>query len=142
MLADTLRTTLADVFVVYFKSHSFHWNVEGPDFAQYHSFIGDFYNDLWGSVDTIAELIRTLDVYAPVSLARLMSYSQIEEADTIPDAKSMLMTMKRDNDRILAQLLKAYNEAEADGEIGISNHLQGRIETHEKHAWMLRAITK
>lgn len=142
MLADTLRTTLADVFVVYFKSHSFHWNVEGPDFAQYHSFIGDFYNDLWGSVDTIAELIRTLDVYAPVSLARLMSYSQIEEADTIPDAKSMLMTMKRDNDRILAQLLKAYNEAEADGEIGISNHLQGRIEMHEKHAWMLRAITK
>jgi len=142
MLSDLLRQLLAEVFTVYFKSHSYHWNVEGPDFAQYHEFIGEFYNDLWGSVDTIAELIRTLDVYAPPSLARLMAYSKIDEGESIPDAKTMLVNLKKDNDKLLAILLQAYNVAEKDGSIGISNHLQTRLEAHEKHGWMLRAITK
>ena len=138
-----LRKLLAEVFTVYYKAHSYHWNVEGSDFAQYHEFIGDYYNDLWSSVDTIAELIRTLDVYAPPSLARLMSYAtSIEETDAIPDAKTMLNNLKKDNDKLLAILLQTYNLAEKEGSIGISNHLQGRLEAHEKHGWMLRAITK
>ena len=60
MLADNLKITLANVFVMYFKSHSFHWNVEGPNFSQYHKFLDDLYNDLWDSVDTIAEGVRKI----------------------------------------------------------------------------------
>lgn len=142
MLADTLKTTLADVFTLYFKAQSFHWNVEGSNFPQYHDFLGSFYEEVYGSVDTIAELIRTLDVYAPVSLASLMSSAALEEADTIPDALGMMLVLRRDNDRVLAQLLKAYDEAEKENEFGISNYLQDRIQAHEKHAWMLRSITK
>lgn len=142
MLADTLRKLLADVFTFYFKAHSYHWNVEGSDFAQYHDFIGDLYQDVHGSVDAIAELIRTLNVYAPPSLARLMSYGTMEETDTIPDARTMLVNLRNDNDRLLATLYQAYDEAEKETSLGISNHLQDRIEAHEKHAWMLRSITK
>jgi DNA-binding ferritin-like protein len=43
---------------------------------------------------------------------------------------------------LLASLYKAYDEAEKESSLGISNHLQDRIEAHEKHAWMLRSITK
>lgn len=141
-LADTLKQTLSDTYVLYFKAHSFHWNVEGSDFAQYHEFIGSFYSEVYGSIDTIAELIRTLDVYAPVSLSRLIDLSSITESDVIPDARNMLTQLKSDNDRYLAQLVKTYNEAEQSSEFGISNFLQDRIQAHEKHAWMFRAITK
>lgn len=142
MLVDTLKTTLADTFVLYFKAHSFHWNVEGSDFAQYHDFIGNFYEDVYGSVDSIAELIRTLDAYAPTSLARLQAMTQMEEEENIPSAREMLVKLRQDNDKYLAQLIKAYNEAETASEFGVSNHLQDRIQAHEKHAWMLRSITK
>jgi starvation-inducible DNA-binding protein len=142
MLVDTLKTTLADTFVLYFKAHSYHWNIEGPDFAQYHKFTGKFYEDVFGSVDSIAELIRTMDAYAPTSLARLQALTQMDEEENILTAKEMLVKLRQDNDKYLAQLMKAYNEAETASEIGVSNHIQDRIQAHEKHAWMLRSITK
>lgn len=142
MLADTLRKVIADSYVLYFKAHSFHWNVEGADFAQYHEFIGNFYEEVFTSIDSYAELIRTLDQYAPTSLSRLISLSSIEEASGIPDAMIMLKTLRRDNDLFLAVLVQAYDEAEKESQFGISNYLQDRIQAHEKHAWMLRAITK
>ena len=142
MLVETLKTTLADTFVLYFKAHSFHWNIEGSDFAQYHEFIGNFYEDVFGSVDSIAELIRTMDAYAPTSLARLQALTQMDEEENIPSAREMLVRLRQDNDKYLAQLVKTYNEAETASEFGVSNHIQDRIQAHEKHAWMLRAITK
>ena len=142
MLVETLKTTLADTFVLYFKAHSYHWNIEGSDFAQYHDFIGDFYAEVFASVDSIAELIRTMDAYAPTSLARLQSLTQMDEEENIPSAREMLTRLRQDNDKYLAQLVKTYNEAETASEFGVSNHIQDRIQAHEKHAWMLRAITK
>ena len=142
MLVETLKITLADTFLLYFKAHSYHWNIEGSDFAQYHDFIGNFYEDVFASVDSIAELIRTMDAYAPTSLARLQALTQMEEDETIPSAREMLVRLRQDNDKYLAQLIKAYNEAETASEFGVSNYLQDRVQAHEKHAWMLRAITK
>lgn len=142
MIADTLRKIISDSYVLYFKAHSFHWNVEGPDFAQYHDFLNEFYTEVFESIDTYAELIRTTDQYAPTSLARLIALTSLEESASIPDALSMLRILRRDNDLFLAVLVAAYDEAEKASEFGISNYLQDRIQAHEKHAWMLRAITK
>lgn len=142
MIADTLRKLISDSYLLYFKAHSFHWNIEGPDFIQYHNFLKEFYEEIFNSIDVYAELIRTTDQYAPTSLARLISLSSIEEISSIPDAKAMLEIIKRDNDLFLAILVQAYDEYEQASEFGISNYIQDRIQAHEKHAWMLRAITK
>lgn len=143
MLADSLKTTLSDAFVLYFKAHSYHWNVEGSDFQQYHEFLGKFYENVFNNIDIIAELIRTLDVYAPTSLARLKAMTTIEESpDIIPDARSMLINLKNDNDKYLATLYKTYSEAESASEFGVSNAIQDIITASEKNAWMLRSFTK
>lgn len=142
MLADSLKSLLGNTFGLYFKAHSFHWNVEGPNFAQYHEFLGDFYEDVYGSVDTIAELIRQLDVYAPTTLSKMVSLSDVVESDAIPPGVEMIRVLKQENDKYLAMLLSVYKEAEEAGEIGISNILQDRLSAHDKHAWMLRSFTK
>jgi starvation-inducible DNA-binding protein len=54
-LAEALKKALADTFAFYLKAHNFHWNVEGPNFNDYHAFFGVLYNDAWGAVDLIAE---------------------------------------------------------------------------------------
>ena len=58
MLADTLTKVLADTVVFYFKAHSFHWNVTGSNFPQYHEFLGNVYEQVYGNVDRLAEEIR------------------------------------------------------------------------------------
>ena len=142
MIADTLRKLISDSYILYFKAHSYHWNIEGPDFVQYHEFLGEFYQEIFGSIDMYAELIRTMDQYAPTSLKRILDIANITEGDGIPDALTMLSNIKRDNDLLLALLVLAYDEAEKASEFGISNFLQDRIQAHEKHSWMLRSILK
>jgi len=142
MLVDQLKIVQADAFTLYLKAHFYHWNIEGPNFPQYHDFLQNFYEDVFASVDTFAELIRTLDTYAPGTLSRFKALTTIDESDTVPDAMTMIGNLQNENNSILITLLKAYEMADAETEIGIANFLQDRIQSHEKHGWMLRSILK
>ena len=142
MLLDELKKVHADAFTFYLKAHFYHWNVEGPDFPQYHDFLQNLYQEVFASVDTLAELIRTLDSYAPGTLTRLKELTTIEETDDVPDAKTMMSRLLQENNILRASLLTAYTTADTTGEVGISNFLQDRIQAHEKHSWMLRSILK
>jgi starvation-inducible DNA-binding protein len=142
MLVDQLKIVQADAFTLYLKAHFYHWNIEGPNFPQYHDFLQTFYEDVFASVDTFAELIRTLDTYAPGTLSRFKALTTIDESDTVPDAMTMIGNLQNENNSMLITLLKAYEMADAETEIGIANFLQDRIQSHEKHGWMLRSILK
>lgn len=142
MLALQLKKALADTFAFYLKAQNFHWNIEGSNFPQYHSFLGNLYQEVYGSVDALAELIRTLDEYAPGSLTRFKELTSLEETDIIPDSRTMMSILSTDNSKVRLTLLLAYKTAEDMGEVGIANFLQDRIQAHEKHGWMLRAINK
>ena len=142
MLLDELKKVHADAFTFYLKAHYYHWNVEGPNFPQYHDFLQNLYQEVFASVDTFAELIRTLDSYAPGTLTRLKELTSIEETDDVPDAKTMMSRLFQENNILRASLLTAYTTADTTGEVGIANFLQDRIQAHEKHAWMLRSILK
>jgi starvation-inducible DNA-binding protein len=142
MLIDELKKVQADAFTYYLKAHFYHWNVEGPNFPQYHDFLQNLYQEVFASVDTFAELIRSLDSYAPGTLTRFKELTTIEEADTVPDAITMMRNLYEQNNMMLVSLLKAYKLADEEDEVGCANFLQDRIQAHEKHGWMLRSILK
>jgi starvation-inducible DNA-binding protein len=141
-LVNALQKVLADTFTMYYKAHSSHWNVEGPNFPQYHDFFGNIYTELFAAVDNIAEEIRQLNAYPPSSLAELVSHSMVSEnAGTLTAAEHILKLIDA-NDLVLASLLMAYKEAEAATEIGLSNFIQDRVMAHQKHGWMLKSTSK
>jgi starvation-inducible DNA-binding protein len=142
MLVDQLKIVQADAFTYYLKAHFYHWNIEGSNFPQYHDFLNNLYNDVFLSVDTFAELIRSLNAYAPGTLTKFKSLATIEESDVIPDAMTMMKNLYEQNNMMLVSLLKAYKIADEEDEIGCANFLQDRIQQHEKHSWMLRSIIK
>lgn len=141
-LGDKLRVVLADSFTFMLKSWYFHWNVEGPDFAQYHAFLGDLYAEVQGAVDPIAEHIRTLDEYAPGSYKRYQELSDIDTIETIPDARTMLGILLADNQKIINTLTSALETDFEPEHRGIENFLQDRLDIHQKHGWQLRSLTK
>ncbi len=141
-LITSMKKVLADTFVMYFKAHTYHWNVEGADFKQYHDFFGSIYEELFAAVDEIAEHIRQLDGYTPTSLMELKSYSMVSEDEEAVSAMSMVNRLLDTNNLILASLMMAYKDAEAATELGLANFIQDRIAAHQKHGWMLKATTK
>ena len=141
-LINQLRTILGTNFALYFKMHSYHWNIEGADFVQYHTYLGDLYTQLWNNTDTISEKIRMLGAYSPVSLARMLELADIEESESIPSAIAMFNNLKTDNDRMIIHIRAGIVAADEIGESAISNFLQDLLDQHQKHAWFLRSITK
>lgn len=142
MTVEALKTALADVVVFSTKAQFYHWNVEGFNFVEFHKFFGELYEEVHGSVDTLAELIRVTGSYAPGTLSRFLELTTIEESEIILDPRAMTDTLFRDNLKVIASLMKAHDIANNESEFGISNYLQDRIQAHEKHSWMLRSIIK
>lgn len=141
-LISQLKTILGTNFALYFKSHAYHWNIEGSNFPQYHEFLDEFYTSVFGQTDDIAEHLRRLDAFAPSSLARIIELADITESTNIPDALAMMRELKADNDRFIIHLRAGIAAADAAGEPAVGNFLQDLLGAHQKKAWMLRSITK
>ena len=142
-LIQQLKVILGTNFALYLKSHNYHWNIEGPNFPQYHSFLDGFYNDVFAQTDLIAEHVRYLDSYVPGSMERFLELADIEEAvDNIPSALSMMTQLKSDNDRFIIHLRAGIVAAEQANEPAVGNFLQDLLGAHQKKAWMLRIIIK
>ena len=141
-LIQQLKVILATNFALYLKAHNYHWNIEGPSFPQYHSFLDSFYNQVFDQTDAIAEHIRYLNAYAPGSFSRFLELADIEDATTVPSALAMLLEIKNDNDRLIVHLRAGIVAADQAGEPAVSNFLQDVLGRQQKSAWMLRSILK
>jgi starvation-inducible DNA-binding protein len=143
MLADALKVLLATSYAFVIKTQNFHWNVEGPDFPQYHKFLGKLYEEVYdNTIDKCAELIRQLDSYTPGSITRFAELSQIGDQTKIPRAELMIQELYNDNEKILSMWKEAFHVAEQEDQQGIADFIASRIDAHGKHGWMLRSILK
>jgi starvation-inducible DNA-binding protein len=138
-LGEKLKVVLADTFALYLKAHNYHWNIEGPDFYEYHGFFEKIYTEVHDAVDDIAEHIRALGEYSPGGLGRFKALTSIEDELTIVSALESVNRLKADNETVLSSIMEAYKEADKTDEIGLSNFLQDRYDAHKKLAWMLKA---
>jgi len=141
-LVKSLKVLVSDVVTFYFMAHGYHWNVEGPDFSQYHSLFSDIYEDAYGSIDPIAENIRKLDDYAPFSLQKFLDLRTLEFKDVQTNPKAMAKSLLTANESVIQTLKKSFTEAEKADEQGIMNFLADRIDHHQKWSWQLKASTK
>lgn len=141
-LVELMKKILADSFTMYLKTHNFHWNVEGPDFVQYHDFLGNLYQEIFDSIDKTAEEIRALGAYAPGSMKRFLELTDIEEETLMLSAREMFEKLIEDNNKIINTLNVAFDLSTELKEQGVANYLADRIDIHKKHGWMLRSIIK
>jgi len=141
-LTKALKIAFASEFSFYLKSHYFHWNVEGPDFYQYHNLFGDIYEEVFESLDVFAEQIRGAGGYVPGSFERFSMLSKIDDETEIPEGLSMVQILLEDSDKMATIFKMVFDIAEKYGEHGLADFLAGRQDAHRKHSWMLRATQK
>lgn len=142
-LAAALKIAMANTFVMYFKAHSYHFNVEGPNFNDYHGYFGGLYDELFGAVDPIAEHIRAIDHYAPFGLADLYDAKTVaDDQSRVSDAKQMFLNLIEANDATISALNRSYELANYAKQNGLANFLQDRLDIHAKHGWTLRSLSK
>jgi len=137
-----LKTAFASEYAFAIKAQNFHWNVEGPNFPQYHELFGKIYEEVYGSIDDFAENIRKVGTYTPASLQRFSMLSQIEDETQMLPAEQMLAELYEDSEKMAKMLKIVFDMSESLGEHGLSDFIAGRMDAHRKHSWMLRATLK
>ena len=142
MLSDLLKQLLASNFAYYLKAQMFHWNVEGPDFAQLHDFFAEIYGDAYGAVDRIAEYIRTLEEYAPGSFERYQELSLIPAQTKVPRARLMLEELLADTQTMKDLVMQVFDAAQQDKREDIANFMAERQDSHGKYMWQLKSFLK
>lgn len=141
-LTNDLKTLLSDSVTMYFVAHGYHWNVEGPDFSQYHELFAEIYEDVYSSIDPIAEDLRKLDEYAPFTLSKFIDLRTVESVEVAPTPKAMAKALLKVNEGVLVTIGKAFTSAVKANEQGIANFLAEREDMHKKWQWQLTASTK
>jgi len=137
-----LKSAFASEFSFFLKAANFHWNVEGSLFPQYHELFGNIYAEVYGSIDTFAEELRALRIYAPAAFETLDDISQVECQLEVPNGMQMTQELLADSDLMCEMFRAAYVAAEDLGDYGLANFLADRQNAHRKHSWMLRSTLK
>lgn len=135
-VAERLSKVLADSYAVYAKTHGYHWNVRGPQFFGIHNLLEQQYREIWEALDELAERIRALGEFAPMSFGNLTS---IREGDPQNDANAMLDELMKDHETLIATTRSALETADQAGDEASVDLLTQRLAAHEKAAWMLRS---
>jgi starvation-inducible DNA-binding protein len=142
VIVTFLNLLLAEEYVLYTKTRTAHWNVDGLNNFELHVFLENQYNTLDEIIDKIAIRIRSLGHFALGSLKDFLSISQMrEDNDDLSnsgqtfeilrhDQESIIRMIHHETDPILTQL-KDTDTAEFLLEI---------LDKHHKMVWMLRAF--
>lgn len=136
--AQHLSKFLADSYMVYVKTHGYHWNVTGPRFYSLHALFEEQYTDLAAAVDELAERVRALGPYAPGSFAQFKELTQIKEATGVPTAEEMVRDLASDHEK-LSNAARAILKEIDDSDDATADLVTARLQIHDKNAWMLRS---
>lgn len=138
-IAHGLAVLLADSYTLYLKTQGFHWNVQGPQFTELHTLFETQYTDLALANDAVAERIRALGYFAPASYSDFAKLGNIKEERAVPSAWDMVEQLAKDNETIISDIRKLRPLVDDSNDNATASLLDGRLETHEKAVWMLRA---
>ncbi|EMO07464.1 ferritin-like protein [Leptospira interrogans serovar Icterohaemorrhagiae str. Verdun HP] len=98
------------------------------------------YNELWLSIDLIAERIRALGFYAPSSSHQLGKLTSIHEEGGVPHADDMIRHLVSGHETVIRTARSLLPAADEGGDEVTLDLLTQRLEVHEKTAWMLRSL--
>ena len=141
-IAEGLSHVMADTYALYLKTHNYHWNVTGPMFQTLHLMFEEQYNELWRSVDVVAERIRALGHFAPGTYKTLGQLSSIDEEEGVPSATEMIKNLVKGHERAAVTARELFPMAEKANDQATADLLTQRLEVHEKTAWMLRSLVE
>lgn len=138
-IAKRLGLALGDSYRLMTNTQLLHWNVQGPLFYSVHKLTEAQYEDLFESVDDIAERIRALGMPAPRSVKEMNDFTTIDDIDGSASLELQIRDLVTGTEKLAASMRETVALAEKAEDVKTADLLTTRIGQLEQNAWMLRA---
>ncbi len=139
-IAAGLSKLLADTYILYLKTHNYHWNVTGPMFLTLHQQFELQYLELALAIDMIAERIRALGFPTPATYLEFAELASIQEERGVPSAERMTLRLCEGHEAVIQTAFNILPIVDQAHDLPTSDLLTQRMQIHEKTAWMLRSL--
>ena len=136
---EQLKQVFNDNFVAYYRSHVAHVNITGRNFYSDHKLLQKVYESLQEQIDTIAELLRTLDEFMPIEIQTVLNDSHITTGQFDGSSDYFIAGVMDDLIHLKEEYEALIRYSEDEGHDEIANYAQDRILALSKQIWMLRS---
>jgi starvation-inducible DNA-binding protein len=134
---QNLEKLLADSYALALKTQNYHWNVVGENFKSLHELFGAQYEELAVAIDEVAERIRALGSKVEGTFENFSALSKIKSGNKNFSKKEMIEDLVSGHEVIIEASKIAIKVAQDEGDEATADMFIGRIQAHEKAAWML-----
>lgn len=137
-VADAINAIVADSFVLYFKTKNFHWHVSGPNFRDYHLMLDEQADQIFASIDPLAERVRKLGLPTLHSLAHVLNLTALQEnSEEVVSPGAMLDELCADNVACAKAMREAHKLCDDAEDVATASLLEVYIDETEKRTWFL-----
>jgi starvation-inducible DNA-binding protein len=137
-----LQHLLADIFVLYIKTKSFHWHMRGPHFRDYHLLLDEHADQLFGITDEVAERARKLGANTLRSIGDITRQQRLQDCDRNHIApEEMLKELSSDNRQLIRFLQASHGTCERHNDVATGSLIEMWIDQAERRSWFLTEIT-
>lgn len=136
---EQLTQVFNNNFVAYYRSHVAHVNITGRNFASDHELLLGIYESLQDQIDTIGELLRTLQEFMPDSIDDVLQNSSLPIGSLSGSSTELLSAVYDDIELLKEDYEELIRISTEEGHDEIANYAQDRVLALAKQCWMLRS---
>ncbi|GCE30672.1 hypothetical protein KDA_61560 [Dictyobacter alpinus] len=140
-VTNALNPLIADAFALYVKTKNFHWHLSGSHFRDYHLLFDKQAEDIFKSIDMMAERVRRIGGTTIRSIGQIGQMQTIrDDNDDFVPAGTMVKRLMEDNTH-MAQMLRAVTEiADKNHDRATASILEDLLDQAERRKWFLFEI--
>jgi starvation-inducible DNA-binding protein len=137
-VVQAINPLIADSFALFVKTKNFHWHLSGPHFRDYHLLFDEQAEQIFDSIDVMAERVRRVGGTTIRSLSHIQKLTQVaDDNDDQVKPQDMLHRLLDDNHHMARSLRQAIAICEDNRDTVTANSLQEILDLTEKRVWFL-----
>jgi starvation-inducible DNA-binding protein len=137
-VAEAINGIVADTFALYVKTKNFHWHMSGPHFRDYHLLLDEHGEQIYASIDPLAERVRKLGQSTLTSIGAIAKLSRIKDNDAdYVDPVDMLGELIDDNKACAKAMREAHKVCDDAEDVATASLLENFIDQTERRVWFL-----
>ena len=142
-IIKNLNEFLCDLEVMNVKLQNYHWNVQGKGFFITHEKLEEYYNEIRGHIDEIAEHILALGYQPLGTMQDFIKNSELQEAKN-ERIKSLpiIHNIMEDLRTIRNKVTQIKEQAEENKDYATSSLMDSYLANYSKKLWMLNETIK
>lgn len=142
-LVTKMNKHIADLYLLYAKTHNLHWNVVGKQFKPVHEYLEAVYDELSEQMDAVAEQLKMNGLYPVASAKECLAISTVNELESKDySVEEAIKIVVEDLKALSAGAADIRKEAGKEDAFVVVNLMEDHITGYTKHLWFLSSMLK